>query len=221
MARTLTRSAVPSREGMKASMPESTDGRPHTKRSTSPAIPTAVCLPLCHRTQRTGTYCSTRISWRKVGQGHSRSRSFKVKVLRKISSLEPLCAETECTTLANFTGLLCWRQLLVDSLHKGSVKMCPCHNTMYIVPVRSNSPSSEGTGDEQHTVRKQKKRRSFRREKKKKAHESDSSLVTSPPWSDSEMGGSSIREWLVVTELWKHSLGWLRDKLGKKWRSKD
>lgn len=62
---------------------------------------------------------------------------------------------------------------------------------MHLVVVRSNSPSegSEGTGDELHNTRKQKKRRSIRN-KKKKHTESDSALVISPPWSDSDLGVS-------------------------------
>ena len=63
------------------------------------------------------------------------------------------------------------------------------------VPVTSNTPSegSGDTGDELANARKTKKRRSIK-SKKKKASIDEGALVISPPWSDSDLTASLLRE---------------------------
>ena len=59
------------------------------------------------------------------------------------------------------------------------------HSVVLSVSAVSLSEGSEGTGDERQNQHKQKKKRSLRSKKKKQTLQT--SLVASPPWSDSDL----------------------------------
>ena len=65
-----------------------------------------------------------------------------------------------------------------------AVLVCHYIDTVTVSSV-SLSEGSEETGDERQNQHKQKKKRSLRSKKKKQALQT--SLVTSPPWSDSDL----------------------------------
>ena len=81
---------------------------------------------------------------------------------------------------------VCWLCWCVTVLTVSLCWLCWCVTilTCHCVSV-SLSEGSEETGDERQNQHKQKKKRSLRSKKKKQALQT--SLVTSPPWSDSDL----------------------------------